>query len=266
MSWPVVVASIGSAAFFAIATTLKHRSTGEVPAVPQLTAGQLGRMVKATLSHRLWLGGIVADIGGPGLQVYALHLGTLTFVLPLLVTGLLFSLLLSHATAGSRLGRRQAALALVLAVSLIGLVLISDAQAASTGHGARHAADHGPAVAATAIGVLLAGGLFLLARRSPRGRAAAMLGATVGISYAAAAALIKAASNVAGRGMGPLLVSWQLYALLAVGASGLLLNQLAFQAGPLTASLPAIATVDPLLSVAAASGSTTITCTRAQPP
>jgi hypothetical protein len=43
--------------------------------------------------------------------------------------------------------------------------------------------------------------------------------------------------------------SWQLYAVVVIGATGLLLNQLAFQAGPLTAALPATATVDPLMSI-----------------
>ena len=47
-----------------------------------------------------------------------------------------------------------------------------------------------------------------------------------------------------------LLTHWQPYTLIAAGGLGLLLTQLAFQAGPLTASLPAIATVDPLLSIA----------------
>lgn len=37
---------------------------------------------------------------------------------------------------------------------------------------------------------------------------------------------------------------------MVLGTAGLLLSQLAFQAGPLTASLPAMSTVDPLLSVA----------------
>jgi hypothetical protein len=46
-----------------------------------------------------------------------------------------------------------------------------------------------------------------------------------------------------------LLTSWPLYTLLAVGAVGLLLNQLSFQAGPLSASLPAITVVNPLLAV-----------------
>lgn len=47
-----------------------------------------------------------------------------------------------------------------------------------------------------------------------------------------------------------MLTGWQLYTALALGATGLFLTQAAFQAGPLTASLPAISTVDPLLSIA----------------
>ena len=87
-------------------------------------------------------------------------------------------------------------------------------------------------------------------RTARRGRAAALLGVAVGIVYATAAALLKALTNVAVNGVGALLTSWQRYTVLLLGAAGLLLNQLGFQAGPLTASLPAIATLDPLLSIA----------------
>jgi len=45
------------------------------------------------------------------------------------------------------------------------------------------------------------------------------------------------------------LTHWPIYALLLVGPSGLLVNQVAFQAGPLSASPPASTAVDPLASV-----------------
>jgi hypothetical protein len=51
-------------------------------------------------------------------------------------------------------------------------------------------------------------------------------------------------------GPSPSSESWQLCAVIVVGAAGMLLNQLTSQAGPLTASLPAMSTVDPLLSIA----------------
>jgi len=76
-----------------------------------------------------------------------------------------------------------------------------------------------------------------------------LLGIAVSTVYAATAALLEALTTIALRGPIPLLTSWQLYAVAVLGATGLLLNQVAFQAGPLSASLPAIATVDPLLSI-----------------
>lgn len=71
----------------------------------------------------------------------------------------------------------------------------------------------------------------------------------MGAVYASTAALLKALTSMALEGIGPLLSSWQLYVVVVLGATGLLLNQLAFQAGPLNASLPATSTVDPLLLV-----------------
>ncbi len=111
--------------------------------------------------------------------------------------------------------------------------------------------DRTPAIAAAVTGLVLAAVCVQLGRRQRHGgRAAALLGIAVGTIYAATAALLKALTSIALQGPVPLLTSWQLYAVLVAGAGGLLLNQVAFQAGALSASLPAIATVDPLLSIA----------------
>ena len=45
------------------------------------------------------------------------------------------------------------------------------------------------------------------------------------------------------------MAGWQLYALIVVGAIGILLSQLAYRAGPVSASLPAMNSVNPLASV-----------------
>jgi drug/metabolite transporter (DMT)-like permease len=50
-------------------------------------------------------------------------------------------------------------------------------------------------------------------------------------------------------GLLALVSSWQLYVVLLLGTAGQYLTQRAFQSGPITSSLPAISTVDPLLSV-----------------
>jgi len=73
----VVAVSLASALAFAVSSSLKHISAGQVPDAQTLGARSLGRFVRATLAHPLWLGGIGADVLGLGLQVTALHLGAL---------------------------------------------------------------------------------------------------------------------------------------------------------------------------------------------
>ena len=61
--------------------------------------------------------------------------------------------------------------------------------------------------------------------------------------------LTKATVDLFDDGVLEVFAHWQLYVLLAVSAVGLLLNQSAFQAGHLAASLPAIAVTDPVLEL-----------------
>jgi hypothetical protein len=100
------------------------------------------------------------------------------------------------------------------------------------------------------LGALVTLACVLLGRRRPGAAAsAAWFGVAVGIIYAATAARLKTVTDIAVRDHFRLVAASQLYAVILVGIAGVLLNQLAFQAGPITASLPAIATIDPLLSI-----------------
>ena len=69
------------------------------------------------------------------------------------------------------------------------------------------------------------------------------------MAFAATAGLLKEGMDSLNRGFGALFTTWPLYALIVIGALGLLLNQLAFRAGPLRFSLPAITTIDPIASL-----------------
>ncbi|MDQ1742294.1 MAG: hypothetical protein QOE23_633 [Pseudonocardiales bacterium] len=244
--WLVIVLSLGSALAFAISTNLKHSSAAQVPDVSLLRPGAVARFVAATLSHRLWLAGIVTDAIGLSLQVLALHLGALAVVQPLLISGLLFSLLLRR-RQGRPVTGAEVRWALVLTGCLIGFLALAGT---NPGGGGDEGPDRLPAVVAAAAGVVLALACLVLAhRRRPAADAAALIGVAVGVVYAATAALLKGLTDRAVHGPLVALTSWQLYTVVVVGAIGLFLSQLAFQAGPLTASLPAIATVDPLLSI-----------------
>jgi drug/metabolite transporter (DMT)-like permease len=245
----VVVASLGSAACFSVSTALRHRSAGKVLGVHHFRATELLGFVAATLRHPLWLGGILADVGGLGLQVLALHIGTLTVVQPLMVSAVLFALIVGHWVAGTRISRVEVVLGAGLMVSVAGFLMVSGAATAQADQ-----IDRLLASLAAVTSLILVAVCVITSRRATRRkpgsrRAAALLGVAVGTIYAGTAALIKASTNLAQHGPAALLTGWQFYALLAAGAVGLFLAQMAFQAGPLAASLPATAATDPLVSV-----------------
>jgi drug/metabolite transporter (DMT)-like permease len=244
-AWLVAVLCLSAALAFAASSSLKHTSAAKAPDAQSLQPGRVGRFAWATLSHRLWLTGIAFDVVGLALQVVALHLGNLAFVQPLLITSLLFALIMRQRYEHHHITRTQVGWAVVLTAALGGFLLF-----VATGSGPQ-TADRLPAVVAGAVGAALAVTCVELGRRQQaQAYSAALLGVAVGVVYAATAALLKGITDIAVRSPLEVLFSWQLYLVVALGLAGLLLNQLAFQAGPLTASLPASATVDPLLSVA----------------
>lgn len=239
---PVVMLSLGAAFAFAAASLFKHISAGQVPDAQGLRPGQVGGFVWATVAHPLWLAGVGCDVAGLALQIVAPHLGSLAVVQPLLVSGLLFALVLRPRFEHRRITRPQLAWAVVLSAALGGFLLV-----AGTGHTAagRESVDRLPAIVAGVLGAVLASGCIELGRRHRgQARSAALLGVAVGVIYAATAALLKAVTDIAVPALLDVLGSWQLYTVIALGIGGLLLNQLAFQAGPIAASLPATATID----------------------
>ncbi len=242
---PVLATGLGSALFFAISSVSKHLSAGDGPDAPRLRAGSVGRFALATVRHPLWLAGTVADLVGLALQVVALHLGGLAIVQPLLLSGLVFAILLRGAVH-RRLPVRQALWAAVIMATL-GAFLALSAGGTAPVHGA---VDRVPVVVSAACGL----GIVTVAvssgarARIPSARAA-MMGIAAGTMYAATAALIKTVSGLALKGFVPFVAAWQLYALIVIGVAGLVVGQIAFGAGPMSAALPVASTVDPLLSI-----------------
>jgi hypothetical protein len=241
MHWLVIGLSLASAFASAMSTTLKKGAANRAARSTDAGARLAG------LGRPLWMGGLGCDVIGVSLQVAALHYGALALVQPLLVSGLIFALVLRHVRT-SRISARELLWGGALVACLIGFLFFSGA---TTGGSGSQAADRGAAAItgiATVIAIIVCVGL---ARRTvPRTGRAALLGVAVGAVYALTAALIKAASDVlAAHGLIALGSSWQLYGVLLMGLAGQFLTQRAFQAGPITSSLPAISTIDPLLSV-----------------
>ncbi len=245
--WAVVGLTLGAALAFGASSALKHASAAEAPDAQSFRPRHLVRFIWHTITHNLWLSAVVCDVTGLVLQIFALHLGELSLVQPLLVSGLVFGLVLRWTFGPDSPTRRQGFWAVAVTVALAAFLLLT---AWHGDHGGTEHADREPALVTGIIGVVLVLALIEAGRRMQvRHQKAALLGAAVGIVYAAMAALLKAVTDVAAHGIMGIFSSWELYAFLVAGGSGLLLNQLAFQAGPLSSSLPATATVDPLLSI-----------------
>ena len=241
----VVLLAIGAALAFAVAAALKHASAAGLPALDELSVAAIGRFVWATVRHRLWWAGTAVDVVAVSLHILALHRGALAVVQPLLVTVLVFGLVVRSVGHGG-VPRRELLWAVLLSAALAGFLAV----AGTASSAAPAAVDRAPAVAAGVVGVALAVGCIAAARTQfSGGAAAAMYGIAAGIGYAATAALLKALTGIMGRGAAAVVTSWQLYTVVAVGAAGVVLSQLAYQAGPLAASLPAITIVNPLLSI-----------------
>jgi drug/metabolite transporter (DMT)-like permease len=238
------LAALLAAALFAISMALQHRSAGLVTdAGAGGTAGPIG-FISGTLRHPLWIIGTVADLGGFALHAIALREGPLTLVQPLLVSSVIFALALRQLLEHRRPRPNELAWACALALGLVLFITIS-----TPAQGVAQPADPVPTVvlgAVIGLGILA---FFVAGRRATAGAAAALLGTATGLSHAAAAGLLKEVMGTLSHGLGVLATSWPVYALIAVGALSLLLNQFAYQAGPLSSSLPAIMTVDPIVSL-----------------
>ncbi len=187
---------------------------------------------------------VAADIGGFALHAFALREGPLTLVQPLLVSSAVFALVLRQLLEHRWPRRNELAWAAALAVGLVLFLAVS-----TPSSGVTQPADPLPTiVVGTLIGLGVLG-FFVAGRHSTGSAAAALLGTATGLSYAAVAGLLKEDMGTFNRGMGALVTAWPFYVLIGVGALSLLVNQLAYQAGPLSSSLPAIMAVDPIVSL-----------------
>jgi drug/metabolite transporter (DMT)-like permease len=234
----VVVTALASALAAATSGVLQHRSARTAP--PEHGAG---RLLGHLLTRPLWIAGLFA--GGVGLVLHAAALsgGRLVLVQPLLVCGVLFALPVSVVLSGRRPSWVEWLWALVLVIGLAAFLVAGHPSAG------RVSIDADVLAIASAAGCLLAALIALVAIRWPHGHGAALLGIAAGVGYGVTAALLKQVATAAGKGIFPAMMQWPFFALIAVGAGTIALTQLAYRAGPLAGSMPAVTISDPAASV-----------------
>jgi drug/metabolite transporter (DMT)-like permease len=204
--------------------------------------GQGLAFVRSLIAQPRWWVGVLGDGGGYAAQAAALSIGSLLLVSPLLVASLLFALPISAALTRRPLTRRNILLAAALTAALAVFLLV--------GH-----PDEGLASAPLSrwlIALLPAGAAAAVcawaANRTIGPRRALLLGTATGVLFGMCAPLTKAVVAVGSHALLDVPLTWQTWVLVATGASGFFLQQLAFQSGDISTSLPALTVAEPLIA------------------
>lgn len=239
-----LLTALGASVCAAAAAALQSRSAHDArEPVTGPTEGLL-RFAASQLTRRLWWGSLLVQACGFILHGAALHAGALSMVQPLMASAVVLALPLNHYLNGVAVSGRELLWGAVLATGLTGFLLTSAAGRPA----ARPDTGHGAALAIT-VGLVLITGCFLAARGAKPRPAAALLGAGAAIAFTAEAAFLQTATGIALTEPSHLLTSGTSYGMVVAGVVGVGLTQLAYRAGPMSAALPTIITVNPLLSI-----------------
>lgn len=233
--------ALSAAVSFGLAGVVQHRATKRVP-----PRGPMRPSLLLDLAHQpLWVASIAATILGFGLQVAALQHGPLILVQPLLVTGLVFSVLF-----GALIDRRRPDRVLLIGALLTVAGLTTFLISARPAGGTSTLSTTPSLPLVIGLVVVVAGCLLLplVVAGTPQALALAL---ATGVLYGITAGIVKFVTLQWQQGLTEPLGHWQLYALCIIGPFAFLLNENAYQAGPLAAPpLAVITTADPLTGIA----------------
>jgi hypothetical protein len=232
-----VAFAVAGALSFALASVQQQRSASKLPSLASFDAAVLLRLARS----RQWLLSMIPVILGYAMQAAALDLGRLVIVEPVFPCGLLFALLL--AARADRRGLTQAEwTAAAAAIAGLGVFLV-----AAQPSGGDRTASAGPLglAAAGAVGVALM--CCLIAVRVSAPRRALVLSIGGGLGVGVMDALTKTVATLAGTHRLGIFGDVRTYLLALVGLLTFTMQQNAFRAAGLSASLPSFAVLEPVV-------------------
>jgi drug/metabolite transporter (DMT)-like permease len=234
-----VVLALLAAVVFGTAAAVQQHEAARTEVRATLRPGLLLRLAR----RPIWLLGLGGDIGGFGLQTWALTVGSIVVVQPILSTNLLIALAASSLLARRPLRRRQVFAMAGTVGGLVVFLLISAPTAQST------AVASGSAWAALALVVGAVGGASLVVGWSAVGATrAAAFAAAAGLAEACMVVLAKAFGDEVAQGPWVAARSWTPPVLVAMGLLTLLLVQTSYQVGLPVVTLPIAAVVEPVVA------------------
>jgi len=232
-----MVLAFAGALSYAIASVTQQRSAAALAS---------GRPVEPALVLRLarsrpWLLGLVGVGIGFGLQAAALAFGRLVIVEPVFPLGLLLALVLAARAEGRRLERPEW---LAATAAVAGLAAFLIAAEPSGGDRTAPATSLGLATAGSVVAALAC---WLAAARVAAPRRALVLSIAGGVGAGVTDALTKTVATLLGTQRLALFGDVRLYLLALVGLLTMTLQQNAYRAAGLAASLPAFVVLEPVV-------------------
>jgi hypothetical protein len=245
----MIATALAAAVLYGAGAAIEQR---QAAAAPQSSAGR-PRLLFLLARQPLWLLGIAVQIGGFAAHAVALRSGPLATVQMLVSAELVVAVVIVRIWSGHPLSRASWAAALTVVAAIAAFLALT-----SSGHGHDHAAGQPDYVVAAALGAIATGAGAIAAAiaglRAAGRRRAVLLAVAAGLADSCSAVVTMAFSHVAGHGLAALFTSWTVYALVVCGAGNVLLTQTAYQTGRPMITLPIIAAVTPVASVAVGIG------------
>jgi hypothetical protein len=236
----VLVLAVSAACCLGFGFVLQQNAASHAPLSDFLSPRLLLDLIRVPR----WLGGIGLMVCGMVLGAVALGKGEISLVEPLLATNLLFALALSRHQTKQPLGRQGWAGLALLAGGVSAFIVAGQPQGGD--------AVTNPLRHWLIIGIMVGLALLLTtyAKRSRLSAAPVLLSLAAGLLYGVQDALTRVSGQRFGEGSwSELLTGWQPYGVLALGVTGLVLVQSAFETAPLRMSLPALTAAQPLAGI-----------------
>lgn len=238
--WSYVLAAL-AAGGNALANVMQRKASLEQPAGRPFGL----RLLRDLVRSPTWLLGFTGLVGSFVLQAFALGLGQLSAVEPIITLEVPLTLLVASHVFRTRLGRSEWSGILIMTAGMILLVAMLNPQP-----GDETNVDHLTYILAGGATALTVVALVIAAQRGGRLWRTACLGAATGTSFGLTATFIKETVSEGQRGgVTAVLTTWQTYVAVGFGVLGLVLMQWALHSGPLLAAQPGFTLMDPLVSI-----------------
>jgi drug/metabolite transporter (DMT)-like permease len=237
----MIVTALAAAVLYGAGAAVEQRQAARLESL----AGR-PRLLLRLARQPLWLLGMVAQVGGFAAHAVALRSGSLANVQMLVAMELVVAVVIVRIWSGHPLSRGSWAAALTVVVAIAAFLAVTSGHGHAVGHPDRTVAA-ALGAAASGVGALAAAAVGL--RTAGRTRAV-LLAVAAGLADTCSAVVTMAFAYVASHGPAALLTSWTVYAVAVCGAVNVLLTQTAYQAGQPMITLPVIAAVTPVTSVA----------------